>query len=131
MSIAKPKLFGLFTVLIGSLALTGFVLYNSIIPQYSMAELFRGEVDPNSLVGNKIQVVGDVSMINENDFVITDWDGLNLSLVVECGDLALPAGFELGKRVMVEGELQTEGMNFTLVASLVSTKCPSKYVTES
>ena len=130
MAISTQKLALIGAVLVISVMLSFALLYSSIIPQYSVNELFSNE-DPSKLIEKKIQLVGDVENMSSSEsvFIIKDWEGKNYSVTVYHDTVALPAGFQLGKRVMVEGFLKHSDLRgYYLVATLISTKCPSKYL---
>ena len=127
MTIATPKLIIIGIVLIGSVAGLGFILVDSMVPQYSVYEFFH-ENDPNSMIGKKIQLVGDAYNVTNDSFVLKDWEGYNYTIKVNYENTPLPSGFEEGKRVMVEGTILKTPDGWVINANLISTKCPSKYV---
>jgi cytochrome c-type biogenesis protein CcmE len=130
MAISTPKLIGVIGVLVLSLALVAYLLISSIIPQYSVEELFEDN-DPESMIGKRMQLVGDVEVIGNNStFTIIDWSGLNHTINVSHSNVPLPGGFGIGKRVLVDGKLQFNNGEWSLEANQISTKCPSKYNTE-
>jgi cytochrome c-type biogenesis protein CcmE len=126
MAISTPKLISITAILIGALVISAYVIFSSVTPQYSIAELFE-KTDPNDLIGKNVQLVGDVHNISENTFIIEDWEGSNYLVVIEHEDIPIPSGFETGKRVLVEGSLEYNSQGWVLKASQISTKCPSKY----
>ena len=126
MAISTPKLIGISGALAGALIITAFILLNSVIPQYSVYELFEKN-NPNNLIGKNVQLVGDVYNITNEDFLIKDWEGMNHSIIVKYKNVPIPSGFELGKRVLVEGSLGISSEGWVLKAIQISTKCPSKY----
>jgi cytochrome c-type biogenesis protein CcmE len=106
-----------------------FLLVNSTVPVFSVKELMNYE-KPDSLVNKKIQVVGVVRDINSTGFFITDPEDRNnatLIVYVNSTNVEKPTGFESGKTVLVEGKLLSMTNIWTFKASLISTKCPSKY----
>lgn len=134
MAISTPKLVAIAGVLIISVMLSFTLLYSSIVPQYSIAEFYQNN-DRNTLVDKKIQLVGDVTSWNDttSNFNIMDWLGTNDTVGVHYDNsVQIPGGFVNGKRVVVEGILKdgtTKG--YYLDATMISTKCPSKYQTPS
>jgi len=106
-----------------------FLLVNSSIPVFSVKELMD-HPRPDSFINKKIQVVGVVQEINNTGFFITDpKDKNNATLIVYINstNVEKPTGFESGKTVLVEGKLLSTSNIWTFKASLISTKCPSKY----
>ena len=127
MAISTPKLAIIGSVLVLSTLFAYFLLYASIIPQYSVYEFYMDN-NPEQMVDKKIQLVGDVMSIGTDEFVIGDWEtNGSLTVMVTHHNVVKPAGFELQKRVMIEGTLKKVGNSYYLEATLISTKCPSKY----
>jgi cytochrome c-type biogenesis protein CcmE len=105
------------------------LLASSSVPIFSVKELMD---HPNyeSYVNRKIQLVGVVQQIDSDGFLITDpEDKNNASLIVfiNSTNVEKPTGFESGKTVLVEGKLLSTRNIWRFKASLISTKCPSKY----
>lgn len=128
MAISTTKLVAIAGTLLISVVLSFALLYSSIIPQFSVNEFYSQE-DPSALLDKKIQLVGDVepNSTTISQFRITDWEGKNYSVTVNYDNVPLPGGFTDGKRVMVEGMLKHSGSDYYIEASLISTKCPTKY----
>lgn len=127
MAISTPKLGLIGGILIISTILTYVILASSIIPQYSVYEFYT-KSNPESMVDQKIQLVGDVYSVGTDEFVIGDWEtnGTHTVTILH-QNVVKPSGFEIGKRVMIEGILKESGTSYYVQASLISTKCPSKY----
>ncbi|OLS22460.1 MAG: hypothetical protein HeimC3_30930 [Candidatus Heimdallarchaeota archaeon LC_3] len=126
MAISTPKLIGITGALAGALIITAFILFNSLIPQYSVYEMFEKN-NPNDLIGKNVQLVGDVYNITNENFLIRDWEGMNYSVIVQYENVPIPSGFETGKRVLVEGTIDVSPEGWVIKATQISTKCPSKY----
>lgn len=134
MAISTPKLVAIAGVLVISVILAFTLLYSSIVPQYSIAEFYQNK-DRSTLVDKKIQLVGDVTNWNTTNstFNIMDWLGTNATVGVHYDkSVQIPGGFTLEKRVVVEGILKDSSTNgYYLDATMISTKCPSKYQTQT
>lgn len=134
MAISTPKLVAIGGVLIISVALSFALLYSSIIPQYSVAEFYNNQ-DRNSLLDKKVQIIGDVKPDTWNTSMgqfILKWNGTTETVGVHYDKtVQIPGGFQEGKMVMVEGILKQSSGSYYLDASMISTKCPSKYQTTS
>jgi hypothetical protein len=105
------------------------LLAESSVPVFSVKELMDYK-DPESYIARKIQLVGVVKESNGTHFSLNDpEDELNISLIiyVEAINVEKPTGFEVGKMVLVEGKLLSTGDSWNFKASMISTKCPSKY----
>jgi cytochrome c-type biogenesis protein CcmE len=106
-----------------------FLLTSSTVPIFSVKEL-KSHSQPDSFLNHNIQLVGIVEQVNSTGFFIMDpEDVINASLIIyiNATNVEKPAGFESGKTILVEGKLiSTTGM-WKLKASMISTKCPSKY----
>ncbi|MHA2203047.1 MAG: hypothetical protein ACW991_05110 [Candidatus Hodarchaeales archaeon] len=106
-----------------------FLLTSSTVPIFSVKGL-KNHSQPDSFLNRNIQLVGVVQQINSTSFFITDpEDVTNASLIIyiNATNVEKPVGFESGKTILVEGKLiSTVGM-WKLKASMISTKCPSKY----
>jgi hypothetical protein len=127
MALSTPKLLGLTGVVLGSIAIIFIVLLTSAIPQFSVYELFNKN-DPSTLLNKKLQLVGDVTILEGNDtLIITDWETRNFTVTIIHTGVPLPAGVAIGKRILVEGVLKASENGWIVEASLISTKCPSKY----
>ncbi|MHA2289898.1 MAG: cytochrome c maturation protein CcmE domain-containing protein [Promethearchaeota archaeon] len=106
-----------------------FILFvGSSVPIYSVKELMD---DPKaeSYIDRRIQIVGNVTEINTTHFTIIDPEVVDASLkiCVESGNVEKPTGFQLDRTVVVEGKLLSIENIWTFKASMISTKCPSKY----
>lgn len=122
------------------------------IPVFSVKEI---EEDPNanSFLNRRLQLVGNVVEFNTSGFLLNDpknrSDYTYMIYVQADNDVERPAGFAVNKTVLVEGKL-TEFLNGTVQitrngvetwisipdlgifkATKISTKCPSKYQSES
>ncbi len=118
---------GIIALCAGSL----FILFvGSSVPIYSVKELMD---DPNaeSYIDRRIQIVGNVTTItNITHFTITDPEIVDPSLkiqVVAPVTVVRPQRFALDKTVVVEGKLLSIDGIWLFKASMISTKCPSKY----
>lgn len=104
------------------------LLVGSSVPIYSVKELMD---DPKaeSFIDRRIQIVGNVTEINSTHFTIIDPEEVNASLkiYVVAVNVERPTGFELDRTVVVEGKLLSIANIWTFKASMISTKCPSKY----
>lgn len=128
MAISNKKLFAIGGVLFISVILSVSLLYSSIVPQYSVGEFYNKQ-DKSSLLNTKIQLVGDVHSWNTTNstFTLMDWNGYNYTVGVRYKNVVIPNGFEINKRVVVEGILKQTNSFYYLQADSISTKCPSKY----
>ncbi len=105
------------------------LLASSSVPVFSVKEAMDYS-QPESLIERKIQIVGVVKESNSTHFSINDpEDTANVSLIIHINatNVEKPIGFEIGKTVLVEGKLLSVGENWLFKASMISTKCPSKY----
>ncbi len=105
------------------------LLAGSSVPVYSVKEAMDHS-QPESLVNRKIQLVGNIKDSNDTHFSINDpQDTTNVSLIIyiEAANVEKPIGFEIGKTVLVEGKLLSIDEKWLFKASMISTKCPSKY----
>ena len=85
---------------------------------------------PESLLERKIQIVGVVKDTNATHFSVNDpedVDNVSLIIYINATNVEIPVGFEIGKTVLVEGKLLSVGEKWLFKASMISTKCPSKY----
>lgn len=125
---SKNLIFAIIILFVSVSALL-FLLSSSSVPIFSVKEL-KSHSQPDFFLNHNIQVVGVVQEINSTGFFITDpEDVTNSSLIIyiNATNVEKPAGFESGKTILVEGKLiSTTGM-WKLKASMISTKCPSKY----
>jgi cytochrome c-type biogenesis protein CcmE len=106
-----------------------FLIASSSVPIFSVKEIMD-HPDPNSYIDRKIQLVGIVQSPNGTHFSLYDPDDpTNTSLVIniEASNVIKPSGFAVDKMVLVEGKLLDISGTWTFKASLISTKCPSKY----
>jgi hypothetical protein len=105
------------------------LLAGSSVPIFSVKEIMTHE-EPESLIERKIQVVGVVKEFNETHFSMNDPEDVNnstLIIYINATNVEVPVGFEIGKTVLVEGKLLSIGDKWIFRASIISTKCPSKY----
>ena len=105
------------------------LLTSSSIPIFSVKEVMNHS-NPESLIERKIQIVGIVNESNDTFFSINDPEEVNntnLIIYVNSTNIEKPVGFELGKAVLVEGKLISIDNQWIFSASMISTKCPSKY----
>ncbi|MFX0205096.1 MAG: cytochrome c maturation protein CcmE [Candidatus Hodarchaeota archaeon] len=130
----KPKNVGIAAVIIvicGGAFL--ILLTSSSVPVFTVKELMD-ESRPDSFINRNIQLIGVVQQVNSTGFFVTDPENLiNASLIIfiNATNVEKPAGFESGKTVLIEGKLISTTGIWTLRASMISTKCPSKYVDET
>jgi cytochrome c-type biogenesis protein CcmE len=107
-----------------------FMLFlSSSVSIFSVKELMD---TPNaeSYIDRRIQLVGNVTEINSTHFTIIDpevSDNDTLKITVLAVNVERPTGFELDRTVVVEGKLLSISNIWTFHASMISTKCPSKY----
>jgi len=107
-----------------------FILFvGSSVPIYSVGELME---DPKaeSYINRRIQIVGNVTEMNStHGFTIIDpqVENPNFRIYVVALNVEKPTGFELDRTVVVEGKLLSIDNIWTFKASMISTKCPSKY----
>ena len=116
------------TIIISGGALL-FLLAGSSVPIFSVKEAMDYP-QPESLLERKIQLVGVVKDTNATHFSISDpedVDNVSLIIYINATNVEIPVGFETGKTVLVEGKLLSVGENWLFKASMISTKCPSKY----
>jgi len=116
------------TIIIGGGALL-VLLAGSSVPVFSVKEAMD-HPRPESLLERKIQIVGVVRDMNVTHFSINDpedVDNISLIIYINATNVEIPVGFEIGKKVLVEGKLLSIGENWLFRASMISTKCPSKY----
>ena len=110
-----------------------FLLTGSSVPIFTVKELMD-QKQPDSYINRNIQLIGIVQQVNNTGFFITDPDDINntsLIIYINATNVEKPVGFENGKTVLVEGKLiSTIGM-WKFKATLISTKCPSKYQDET
>ncbi len=105
------------------------LLAGSSIPVFSVKGVMNHS-QPESLIGRKIQIGGIVKESNVTHFSINDdVDVTNSSLIIYINATYVdrPIGFEIGKKVLVEGKLLSIGEKWIFRASMISTNCPSKY----
>ncbi|MHA2371103.1 MAG: hypothetical protein ACXADX_19990 [Candidatus Hodarchaeales archaeon] len=128
------------------------LIVSTSMPVFSVKEI---EEEPNakSFLDRRIQLVGNVVESNASGFLLNDpqnrSDYTYMIYVQADSDVEKPAGFSVNKTVLVEGKL-TEFVNGTVKitkngvetwisipdlgifkATKISTKCPSKYQSES
>ncbi len=106
-----------------------FLLASSSIPIFTVKELID-HPQAESFIDRKIQLIGVVKTSNGTNFYVNDPDDVNngsLIIYIEAFNVEKPTGFEIGKTVLVEGQLLSKDNLWTFKASMISTKCPSKY----
>lgn len=109
-----------------------FLLVSSSVPVFTVKELMDHS-QPDSYINRNIQLIGIVQQVNNTGFNITDPDDVtNASLIIYINstNVEKPLGFETGKTILVEGKLISTINTWILKASMISTKCPSKYQEE-
>jgi cytochrome c-type biogenesis protein CcmE len=105
------------------------LLAESSVPIFSVKELMDYS-QPESYINRKIQLVGVVKESNGTHFSVNDPEDVyndSLIIFVEAINVEKPVGFVIGKTVLIEGKLLSTGDNWKFKASMISTKCPSKY----
>ncbi|MFW9992390.1 MAG: cytochrome c maturation protein CcmE [Candidatus Odinarchaeota archaeon] len=105
------------------------LLASSSVPVFTVKDLMN-DPDHESLINRKIQLIGVVDQVNDTGFFITDPDDVSnstLIIYIEAVNVEKPTGFEIGKTVLVEGKLLSIDGIWKFKASMISTKCPSKY----
>ncbi|MHA2297760.1 MAG: hypothetical protein ACXAEU_01965 [Candidatus Hodarchaeales archaeon] len=108
------------------------LLANTSIPTFTVKELMDASSD-DSYIGRHVQLIGVVNQIDAGGFFLTDpedTDNSSLVIYVEAINVEKPTGFVIGKTVLVEGELLSTTSSWKFKATLISTKCPSKYQSE-
>lgn len=108
------------------------LLTSSSVPIFTVKELMD-HPRSNSFINRNIQVIGIAQQINQSGFFIADpEDVLNVSLVIYINstNVERPVGFESGKTVLIEGKLLSTTGIWKFKATMISTKCPSKYQDE-
>ena len=109
-----------------------FLLTSSSVPVFTVKELMD-HPQSDSYVNRNIQLIGTVKQFNSTGFFITDPDDVdNASLIIyiNATNVEKPTGFTTEKNVLVEGKLLSTKNIWTLRATTISTKCPSKYQQE-
>jgi len=106
-----------------------FLLASSSVPIFTVKELM---VHPQSesYMNRNIQLIGVVQGINTTGFLIYDPDDVdNVSLVIyiNTSNVVRPSGFESGRTILAEGKLISISNIWKFRATMISTKCPSKY----
>ena len=105
------------------------LLATSSVPVYSVKEAMDHK-QPESLIERKIQLVGVVKESNNTHFSVNDpqdVDNASLIIYINATNIEKPIGFEIGKTVLIEGKLLSIDEKWIFRASMISTKCPSKY----
>lgn len=106
-----------------------FLLANSSVPIFTVKELMD-HPQTESYMNRNIQLIGVVQGINTTGFFIYDPDDVdNASLVIyiNATNVVIPPGVESSRTILVEGKLISMSNIWRFKASMVSTKCPSKY----
>jgi len=109
------------------------LLANSSLPILTVKEL-KDHPQSESYMDRKIQLIGIVNTYNGSDFYVNDPDDINnntLFIYIEALNVEKPTGFEIGKTVLIEGKLLSMSNIWTFKASMISTKCPSKYINDA
>ena len=109
------------------------MLAESSVPIFSVKELMD-HPNPESYIERNIQLVGVVKESNGTHFSLNDPEDVyndSLIIFIEAINVTKPVGFELGKTVLVEGKLLSTSDNWHFKASMISTKCPSKYESQN
>ncbi|MHA2055926.1 MAG: cytochrome c maturation protein CcmE domain-containing protein [Candidatus Hodarchaeales archaeon] len=128
MAISKNMIFAGVILLVCSGALV-LLIANTSIPIFSVKEIME-HPQAESYLDRKIQLVGNVRDQNDTHFSINDPDDVNnasLIITIESINVIKPSGFQMGKTVLIEGKLLEISSVWLFKASLISTKCPSKY----
>lgn len=105
------------------------LLASSSIPVFTVREIMD-HPQPENYINKKIQLIGVVQGINTTGFFIYDPDDVdNVSLVIfiNATNVEKPTGFESDRTILVEGKLISMLDIWRFKASMISTKCPSKY----
>ncbi len=106
-----------------------YLLSNSTVPIFTVKEIMD-HPHADSFVNRNIQLVGTVQLVNNTGFFITDPEDVNnasLIIYINTTNVERPAGFQPGKTILVEGKLISTTNMWKFRASMISTKCPSKY----
>ncbi|MHA2232586.1 MAG: cytochrome c maturation protein CcmE domain-containing protein [Candidatus Hodarchaeales archaeon] len=126
----KYRNIGIILVLaIVGVAAVFMLLMDTSVPVFSVKEI-REHPDPESYLGRRIQLVGNVLSSNDSGFILND--PMNRSdstylVFVQSSNVEKPSGFAINKTVLVEGKFVAMDDFWTFKASKISTKCPSKY----
>ncbi|MHA2247796.1 MAG: cytochrome c maturation protein CcmE domain-containing protein [Candidatus Hodarchaeales archaeon] len=110
-----------------------FLLTSSSVPIFTVKELMDQQ-QPDSYINRNIQLIGIVQKVDDTGFNITDPDDVNnpsLIIYINATNVEKPIGFETGKTVLVEGRLISTTGKWKFKATMISTKCPSKYQDET
>lgn len=106
-----------------------YLLTSSSVPIFTVKELMDQQ-QPDSYINRNIQLIGNVERINDTGFFIIDPDDINntdLIIYVNATNVEKPVGFKTGKNVIIEGKLISTTNIWIFKATVISTKCPSKY----
>ncbi|MFQ5977200.1 MAG: cytochrome c maturation protein CcmE [Candidatus Heimdallarchaeota archaeon] len=126
----KYRNIGIILVLtIVGVAAVFMLLMDTSVPVFSVKEIME-HPDPESYLGRRIQLVGNVLSSNNSGFILND--PMNKSdstylVYVQSSNVEKPSGFAVDKTVLVEGKFVSMDGFWTFKASKISTKCPSKY----
>ena len=110
-----------------------FLLTGSSVPVFTVKELMDHQ-QSDSFINRNIQLIGIVQQVNNTGFFINDPEDVNnasLIIYINATNIEKPAGFEPGKTVLVEGKLISTNSMWKFKATMISTKCPSKYQDET
>ena len=104
----KTKNFVVSAVIIAiSVGALFLLLASSSIPIFTVKELID-HPQTDSFINRKIQLIGVVKTSNGTNFYVNDPDEVNndsLIIYIEAVNVEKPTGFEIGKTVLVEGQL--------------------------
>lgn len=109
------------------------LLTSSTIPIFTVAELMDNS-SSDKYQNKTIQLIGVISSFNGTDFYVNDPDdpnNTNYVMYIYAENVQKPVGFVIGKSVLIEGKLSSINNLWSLKASMISTKCPSKYDSDS
>ena len=107
-----------------------FLLAESSMPVFTVKEL-KNHQKSDSFINRNIQLIGIVQQVNNTGFFITDPEDASFIIYINATNTEKPAGFEPGKTVLVEGKLISTNSIWNFKATMISTKCPSKYQDET
>ncbi|MHA2224069.1 MAG: hypothetical protein ACXAC8_02620 [Candidatus Hodarchaeales archaeon] len=125
---AKNGVIATIIILVGVVSFI-FLLSSSVVSSFTVKQLMDYS-QPESLMNQKIQLIGVVKDDNATGFFLTDpddRDNASLRIYINSTGVEIPTGFVVNKTVLVEGKLLSTTNSWKLKAVLISTKCPSKY----
>ena len=129
MAIAKWKLGLGLALIVGAICLAIPIILLSAVPVYSVGELLG--TSPYLMVGRRVQLVGDFYNHTDERFILQDFVNDSYYVIVDKTGVILPQDVTDGQRLIVEGIFGKLGEDWFLQASVISTKCPSKYAPET